>query len=819
MTHHQPKAQRIRKQQLLKLGPPALVVAWALSTPIVMGAEQVITFDIPPQALGSALGAYADAADVQLSYPAHLTTGLKSPGVSGQYTAQQALQKLLQGTGITPRTTANGTITLEKAATVGPQSSSTMPAVTVTGKNVFERYSPTNKEYAVPNAISATKTDTPIMETPVSVQMVSRSVMDDQQVVTVQEALKNVSGVQAAEAFYDGVIIRGFDTSGATFRNGLRQDAISGLETANLSQIEVLKGPSSVLYGRIQPGGMINLVTKRALDIPYFSVQQQFGSYDFYRTTVDVAGPLLEDKSLLGRMNIAYRSNNSFRDYVSQENILIAPTVTWRPNDKFEVNVDYEYQHYTFTDDEYALPAIGTRPANIPISTYLQDASLTNNNHPDVQDKNLVAMDWTYHFNDNWRVTNRFKYTAVDYHQTSVWPAYLDDTNTYVYRGLWNTPLHRDTYAANLDLLGSFDTGFLHHDTLIGFDFYRMNEKDGPGGPDIGVGSSHPDAIPPLNIYHPVYTGIDLTQLYPNTPNFAYMRNQNWYGLYFQDQITLWDKLHILGGGRQDWALQSSGESSNGEFGDIQLNKVSNNPFNPRVGVLYQPWDWLSIYGNYSESYGSANVARAFDGHVLSPETGQQGEVGVKTQFFDERLISTLAFYNLTKQNIPYTDPDHPKYSLALGEVRSRGIELDITGRLTDNLSVIGNYTYTDTKITKSSNGDQGNEFFGVPLNSGSLWTKYEFKDELLNGLSMGTGAFVRGERQGDNANTFQLPGYVRWDANVAYSFKQAGTKITTQFNVINLLDKVYYDRTGGWNMAIYPGQPLTFMGSVRVEY
>ncbi|MGH8614869.1 MAG: TonB-dependent siderophore receptor [Gammaproteobacteria bacterium] len=187
--------------------------------------------------------------------------------------------------------------------------------------------------YTVPNASTATKTDTPIMETPVSIQVVPRQVLQDQQAIRIEDAVKNVSGVQTSFNYgtenYPDFFIRGFNTNATVFRNGFR--AYGDFGTANLERIEVLKGPASVLYGRIEPGGLINLVNKRPLFSPYYSIQQQFGSYDLYRTTIDATGPLLSDSSLAYRFNLEYLDKNSFRDFVSTERIFVAPSLTWPP--------------------------------------------------------------------------------------------------------------------------------------------------------------------------------------------------------------------------------------------------------------------------------------------------------------------------------------------------------------------------------------------------------------------------------------------------------------------------------------------------------
>ncbi len=176
--------------------------------------------------------------------------------------------------------------------------------------------------------------------------------------------LKNVSGVQpGGYTFYDNFILRGFEANASTYRNGLRHQATTALETANLDVLEVLKGPAAVLYGRTEPGGLVNLVTKRPLDVPYYSLQQQFGSYNFYRTTLDATGPLLADRTLLYRVNLAYKNNSTFQDLVTQNSIFFAPSLTWRPNSRFEGNLDIEYQRNTFTDvSDIGIPPLAIVP-------------------------------------------------------------------------------------------------------------------------------------------------------------------------------------------------------------------------------------------------------------------------------------------------------------------------------------------------------------------------------------------------------------------------------------------------------------------------
>ncbi|MFM8341863.1 MAG: TonB-dependent siderophore receptor, partial [Methylomonas sp.] len=251
--------------------PLSIAVALALNTPMVIAAEQNLNFNIPAQALGSALNAYADVANVQLSYPAELTNGLRSSGVSGALTAQQALQRLLMGTGLGVKVTANGSITLEKISS--SQVVEELGTINVTAK--ADENDPANPVYSVKKSSTGTKTDTPIFDTPASIQVVPKAVMQDKKAVRLKDALENVSGVkpQSSLGFGTSFIIRGFKND-RTYRNGLlaNNTFYTEFDTANLESVEVLKGPASVLYGRSEPGGMVNITTKKPLDTPYYSL-------------------------------------------------------------------------------------------------------------------------------------------------------------------------------------------------------------------------------------------------------------------------------------------------------------------------------------------------------------------------------------------------------------------------------------------------------------------------------------------------------------------------------------------------------------------
>lgn len=299
--------------------------------------------------------------------------------------------------------------------------------------------------------------------------------------------------------------------------------------------------------------------------------------------------------------------------------------------------------------------------------------------------------------------------------------------------------------------------------------------------------------------------------------------------MYFQDHITFFDKLHILGGGRYDWA-DNEGTFSEESLANAKASAPARNEdeeFSPRVGILYQPWPWIGVYGSWSNSFG-ANNGRTASGDLVPPETGVQWETGVKTQLFDGALSATLVFYHLTKENVLTEDlstPDDLTDVIPIGESRSQGIEVDVLGQITDEIGIIGSYAYTDADVTKDNSGFEGTKLPNVPLHSGSAFLTYDFKYyQALKGLRLGFGAFAVGGRQGDAENTFILPGYVRLDAFAGYSLNVGPSRLTAQLNIENLADKDYVEGTdvyfnSGGRLGIFPGAPFTVIGTLRVEF
>lgn len=781
-------------------------------------------YDIPAQSLNNALMAFAAGSDLELVFTADTVRGRSSPGLSGRMTPKQGLNRLLAGSGVDYRYVEGRTVTLERRpAEAVPErvsqadsSDLALPTVKVTEKTAYDSTDPYNKDYKRPDATTATKTDTPIMQTPVSVQVVPRAVINDQQAIQLQDVVKNVSGVQfsapGVDVYQDGFIIRGFDTNEHTYRNGLRQTSLL-FEPANFERVEVLKGPSGTLYGRAQPGGLINVVTKLPLADPYYSVQQQFGSYDLYRTSLDATGPIDEDRSFLYRANLAYKSNNSFRDFVDFERIMFAPSVSWLVSDQTRIDLSVEYQHEDY-GAPYSFPVLsgGMRPALLPWGNNQSEPFSHHEN-----DKTVLEFAWSHRFNEDWILRNRFQGQFQDYQQLEIYSTGLQEDNRSMNRALYDVLQDRTTYATNLDLIGKFETWDVKHDVLLGFDYYNFTwNADGhccTAGEDVA----------PIDIFNPVHGGIDWKSIVAGPKDFFYRVDEEWKGFYFQDQLSAFDdQIHLLAGGRHDWVTAGSGFSGNSfSEANAQLNgdSVDYGRFSPRVGILYQPRPWMSFYVNYSESFGSNNSGRSASGQPLAPETSKQYEAGVKFEAFGGRLRSTLAAYEITKNNVLTPNnatPDPTDYAL-IGKARSKGIEVDVQGEIDEHWSVIAGYAYNDARVA-GSDPLKGNLLPRAPENSANSWVKYQFTDGWLEGLSLGTGVFLASDRQGDLANSFQLPGYARWDMAAAYAVRLGDSRLTTRLNVNNVLDKQYFASSISRRSSI-PADPLTILGSVQVEF
>jgi iron complex outermembrane receptor protein len=658
----------------------------------------------------------------------------------------------------------------------------------------------TGSRYQVPNATVGTRTKRRIQDIDQSIQVVPRQSWEDQAAVNTIDALRSVGVNQAFNSPTNGDVftIRGFQTSNI-LRNGLKDytgGAISGQsQLANIERLEVLRGPASVLYGQGNPGGTINFVTKQPLSEPYFATSMTFGNYSFYQPTLDISGSLNSDKTLLYRLNASYISTESFIDFFYNQRYIVAPALTWQISKNTKLTFEGE-----FRDQDQAhrtgLPAVGTVLPNpngkIPLSLNTLDKNAINNRR-----SILLGYNFEHRFSDNWSLVNAFHVRSVRYTTDGANPGSLQRDNRTLTRTQQNyigAPGADDEYALDNHVVGKFKTGSLQHELVAGFDLYR----------DISLFDQTMRAIASIDVFNPVYgqpAGRLLSRSDQKTKN-------DQLGLYIQDIVSLTNNLKLVLGGRGDFINNKVTNFLNASGNQSQYDQA----FSPRVGLVYQPIQPVSLYASYSESF-SQNIGTTFDGSLFKPSRGTQYELGVKTDFFKGKLSSTLALYQLTLSNVLTTDPNHVTYSIATGEQRSRGIELNVTGEILPGWNMIASYAYTDARVTKDNQYPVGNQLVNVPENSASLWTTYTFRKGNLQGLGFGLGLFYVGERQGDLRNSFSVPSYLRLDAAVYYQID----RLRIALNLKNLSDVQYF--TPRTINLVYPEDPFIVEGRVSWEF
>ncbi|MDF5706212.1 MAG: TonB-dependent siderophore receptor [Nostoc sp. S4] len=655
--------------------------------------------------------------------------------------------------------------------------------------------------YSVPDSTTATKTDTPQRDIPQSIQVIPQQVIKDQQITRISDAVRNVSGVTIQGDFAnlsDTYNIRGFTTY-ATLRDGFY--AIGNfVNPTNIERIEVLKGPASVLYGQFEPGGVVNYVTKKPLDYPYYSAEFTDGSFSTYRPSLDFSGPLNSDKSILYRLNVAYENSGSFVDFLNEKVLSIAPALTFKLGKATTLTFQYEYLNADRTFYDGLLP--DPNVFNVPINRFLGEPG----DYYSAQ-SHFINLTLNHSFNKNLRLRSAFSVKLTDGDDLAFRPDSLDaDGRTVLRRYAVDRNLYRN-YSLQTDLIGNFNTGSVQHQVLLGLEW----NKDLQGFDYLRSTTS---LTPSIDLFNPVYGASP-------PPEFDEASERERYGrdtiaFYLQDQITLLPNLKLLAGGRYDFinrknTVRPLDPTGNNLIGDESVDHLYNEAFSPRVGIVYQPIEPISIYASYSRSFNPSD-SRTVDGTQLPPERGTQYEVGVKGELIKDRLSATFAAYDITKENVATTDLNNPDYSIAAGEVKSRGLEFDVSGQILPGWNVIASLFHNDAFVSKDDSLPVGNSLVNAPGIGGSLWTTYEIQDGNWKGLGFGGGVFYTGDREAELPNTFKIPSYVRADASIFYK----RDRWRVGLNLKNFTSTRYYDSQGYY---LRPGEPLTVLGTVSVEF
>lgn len=664
--------------------------------------------------------------------------------------------------------------------------------IVVTGEE-DEGYNPSN-------ASTATRTDTPLRDIPQSIQVVPQQVIEDRNATTLIEAVETVSGVVSRGSFFGApsqvFTIRGFEQPG-NFRNGYRDVDLFSLSgsTSTVERVEVLKGPASVLFGQVEPGGIVNIITRQPQSEPAYRVELEAGSDGYYQPSVDATGPLTADEDVLYRFIASYQNNDSFQEFVSSDLTTIAPSLTFNIGNSTELDVYYEYLDFS-GDPPLSYAQILDNGDLSPRDTFLSYPELS---FADITTQR-VGYTLEHELSSNWQVRNALAITLSDTSENQVLSFSPAIDNQFLAIEAYPAEYSNDNYFAQIDILGEFETGSVEHQLLTGFDYNHFNQD---------LQGEFATDLPLLDIFDPNYD-VPSPDYEPSIKNNETIET---YGVYLQDQITFSDEFKLLVGGRYDWVSYENEVADFGAFGNSVDDPVlTDGAFSPRIGLVYQPNNILSIYGSYSTSFRQSTGLNA-DGSALEPTEGTQYEVGVKADFLDGRLSTNLAAYYLTKTNVTTSDPSNPIFTIQTGEQRSQGIELDVSGEILPGWNIIASYAYTDAEVTEDNDIPTGSPLKNTPENQASLWTTYELQTGEYRGLGFGFGLFYVGERANDLGSDLQLDDYLRVDAALYYRRDQFNAAI----NIENLFDIDYAD--AGFGTNVERGEPFTIVGSVGWQF
>ncbi|WP_110869126.1 ferrichrome porin FhuA [Cronobacter sakazakii] len=642
---------------------------------------------------------------------------------------------------------------------------------------------------AAKRSATATKTDTPIEKTPQSVSVVTREEMDMHQSQSVKEALGYTPGVvvsnRGASTTYDFVSIRGFTSVGLSQNNYLDGLKLQGnfyndavIDPYMLERVELMRGPTSVLYGKSNPGGIISMVSKRPTTEPLHEVQFKMGTDNLYQTGFDFSDALDDNGEFSYRLTGVARSNDQQQVNAKQKRYAIAPSFTWRPDENTNFTFLSYFQNEPQTGYYGWLPKEGTvqpLPNGKRIGSDFNEGA-SNNSYS--RNQKMVGYSFEHAFDDTFTVRQNLRFAEMKTAQQSVYGTGVQADGHTLNRGTVVDNERLQNFSVDTQLQSKFATGDLDHTLLTGVDFMRMRN-------DINAKFGTAPAIDLYGSYTPEDFDFEDAEPYQ-------LIETKQTGIYVQDQAE-WDKWVFTLGGRYDWSQQATTVRANSTTpvaGSIERN---DHQFTWRGGVNYLFDNGISPYVSYSQSF----EPNAFDLYstprmAFAPSKGEQYEAGVKYVPKDMPIVITGAVYQLTKTNTLTTDPNDATKQVPSGEVRSRGVELEAKAALNANINVTASYTYIDAEYTKDTKL-KGNHVEQVPRNMGSLWGDYTFNNGPLSGLTIGTGGRFIGSSYGDPANTFKVGSAAVMDAVVKYDLARVGLPgSSVAVNVNNLLDREY---------------------------
>lgn len=642
--------------------------------------------------------------------------------------------------------------------------------------------------YSESQAVSATKINVPLLDVPQSVTVVNNQLLRDQGATSMQDALRNVPAVsvQLGEGRRDQVLIRGFSALNDQYVDGVRDDSPYYRDLSGVERIEVLKGPAAVLYGRGSGGGIVNRVVKRPeLEQPLtFELGTTFGSYGNKRFTTDIGSSVFHGK-VAARLTAAYEDSNGFRHSYWLDRNNVSPSVVWKPGENTQMVFSFDHLYDSRLPDR-GIPSQFGVPADVDIHTYYGfPAKDFLRNKVDSQ-----AMTFERRF-AHWTLRNTFRHTAYGNLFYNTFPNGIA-ANGRVLRGQYNANADQGNFFNQTEALVSGKALGLAHMALLGVEYGRQDRYT------FRVNGTAPN----VPLFDPVLTapveGTTAATFNAFTGTVA--------GVYFNDQITIRPKWKASVGVRFDHYEQSLDDR---RPANVDLGRTDH-AWSPRVGLVYQPTSWSSIYGSYSRSFqpSGEGLSLAVNNEQLKPETTENFELGSKFDLFGKRLSTTLAVFRLNRSNVKTVDPNDTTRLVLTGEQRTNGFEWTFAGAVLRGWDVYGGYAYLDSHVIRANDITQGRQIAAVAPHAVNLWSTYAFK----SGIGFGGGVIYNDDRFTGNDNIVQLPEYTRVDATIFWK----RPKYDIALNLRNIGNVTYYESAQS-NSQILPGSPVN--GALTVRY
>ncbi|WJV63728.1 TonB-dependent siderophore receptor [Pectobacteriaceae bacterium CE70] len=660
-------------------------------------------------------------------------------------------------------------------------------------------------DYQPHKTVTGTRTESRLLDVPQAVNVVQQQVLQDQAVRNIDEALYNVSGITQANTLggtQDALMKRGFgdNRDGSILRDGVRSIQARNF-TPTTEQVEVLKGPASMLYGMGDPGGMINIISKKPQLVQKTHVEGWGSSFNGGGGQLDVTGPL-GTSGLAYRMLVDHDETDYWRNFGRNRQTTIAPSLMWY-GENTTIRVAYEHMEYlTPFDRGTVIDSRTGKPVNTPRERRFDESY--NATRGD-QDTITFQVDRT--LSDRWKSSMTYSYSRNRYNDNQARATkYNANTGMLTRRADSTANARSQAQVVQLTLNGDIDWGSVNHQLLFGVDHEADRTYRGDMLRSTAVGG--------FNVFDPVY-GLLPASTTVSDSDSDQRENIDSTGVFMQDAMRLNDHWLLLGGVRYDSFDVMAGKGrpfvTNTDSSDSRLV--------PRTGIIYNLTSYSSLYVSYSESF-KPNSSTSTQIGALAPEYGKSYEIGAKLDL-PNRITGNLALFDIQKRNVMVSElVDGETVTRTAGKVRSQGIEVDMAGKLTNSLSLIGSYAYTDARVT-SDPENQGNEMTNVARHTASLFLTQDFGTLGLHAgdnLRAGIGAHYVGRRPGDAANSFYLDAYTVADAFVSYSMPVKGYKVKWQLNLKNLFDKTYYPSSGN-NLRIAIGEPREVVLRASVDF